>query len=64
MDDNNSDVVNEVDDLDDVLSETDGKIDIYWYEEAEISLVCINNELLNEYFLLLIFFMEKIIILL
>ena len=50
MDDTNSVVVNEIYNLDDVLSEVDGNIDIDWYEEVDISPVCINNEFLNEGF--------------
>ena len=50
MDDNNYDVIDEIENLDDLLFENDGKINIDWYEEVNVCSFCINNEFLNEGF--------------
>ena len=63
MDDNNFDDIDKIDDLDYVLSETDGNIDVDYYEEVDISLVHINNKFLCEGFSNTDIFIKEIIIL-
>ena len=46
MDNDNSEVINTIDNMNSVLSETDGNIDVDWYEEVDLSAVHINNEFL------------------
>ena len=50
MDDNNSNVINTINDIDGVLSETVGDIDVDWYEEVDLSVLHINKEFLCEGF--------------
>ena len=50
MEDSISDVLNKINNLDDLLSETGGNFNIDWYDKVDISLVYMNNEFLNKGF--------------
>ena len=50
MDNDNYEVINTIDNMNIVLSETDVDIDVDWYEEVNLSAVHINNEFLCEEF--------------
>ena len=50
MDNDNSDLINTIDNMYGVFSETDGDIDVDWFEEVDFSAVHIQNDFLCEGF--------------